>query len=59
MLPDYPHFDTLTLADQLRLTGLEDEDRLPLAMLDAIQRGAGPAGGGRVGGPVSIQPLLP
>jgi hypothetical protein len=29
---------TLSLPDQLRLTALEAEDRLPLPMLDAIQR---------------------
>ena len=40
MLPDSPHFAHLSLPDQLRLTALEAEDRLPLPMLHAIQRAA-------------------
>ena len=32
--------DEFGLSDQLRLTALEAEDRLPLPMLDAIQRAA-------------------
>ena len=35
-----PHFAHLSLPDQLRLTALEAEDRLPLPMLDAIPRAA-------------------
>ena len=41
MLSDYPRFAELALPDQLRLTALEAEDRLPVPMLDAIQRAAG------------------
>ena len=40
MLSDYPHFADLSLPDQLRLAAFEAEDRLPLPMLDAIQRAA-------------------
>jgi len=38
VLSEYPHFADLSLPDQLRLTALEAVDRLPLPMLDAIQR---------------------
>ena len=40
LLADYPRFPHLSLPDQLRLAVLETEDRLPLPMLDAIQRAA-------------------
>jgi hypothetical protein len=39
-LSDYPRFADLSLPDQLRLAAFEAEDRLPLPMLDAIQRAA-------------------
>lgn len=40
MLSEYPHFTHLSLPDQLRLAAGAAEDRLPLPMVDAIQRAA-------------------
>ena len=40
MLSEYPYFADASLPDQLRLAVFEAEDRLPVPLLDAIQRAA-------------------
>ena len=40
MLSDSPHFAHLSLPDQPSVAALDPQDRLPLPMVDAIQRAA-------------------